>query len=100
MHTAIMLRDFALPNKPQVGCTRLAVVRLIAECADIFPLVSDCTHICFLLDFLLQLLLKLLLLSRSAHGHAARLKIAHPLRTARVPTIEPPSRGFSRCCTS
>ena len=53
MHVAIMLRDFALPNKPQIGCTRLAAVRLLAECADMFPLVSDYTHICFLLDLLL-----------------------------------------------
>ena len=38
MHTAIMLRDFVLPNKPQVGCTRLAAVRLVAEYADMrFP---------------------------------------------------------------
>ena len=60
-----------------------------------FPLVSDYTHICFLLDLLLQLLLKLLLLSRSAHSHAMRLEIPRPLRTARAPTIELPSRGFS-----
>ena len=40
-----MLRDFTLPNKPQVGCTRLAAVRLIAKCADMFPLVSDYTHL-------------------------------------------------------
>ena len=46
------------------------------------------THICFLLDLLLQLLLKLLLLSRSAHSHAVRLNVPHPLRTVRVPTIE------------
>ena len=67
-----------------------------------FPLASDYTHIyiCFLLDLLLQLLLKLLLLSRSAHGHAVRLKVPHPLRTARVPTIVLPSRGFSCCCNS
>ena len=55
-------------------------------------------RICFLLDLVLQLLLKLLLLSRRAHGHAARLKIPHPLRTARVPTIVLLSRG-SCCCT-
>ena len=99
MHAAIMLRDFALTNKPQAGCTRLAAVRLIAKCADMFPLVSDYTHIRFLLDLLLQLLLRLLLPSRSAHSHAVRLKIPHPLRTARVPTIELSSRGFSFCCT-
>ena len=64
MLAAIMLREFALLYKPQVGCTLLAAVRLIAECADI----------CFLLDLPLQLLLKLLLLSRSAHDHAARQK--------------------------
>ena len=64
-----------------------------------FPLVSDYTHICFLLDLLLQLLLKLLLLSRSAHSNAVRLKIPHPLRTARVPTIKLSSRGFICCCT-
>ena len=57
------------------------------------------THIYFLLDLRLQLLLKLLLLSRSAHSPAVRFKIPHPLRTARVPTIELSSRGFSCCCT-
>ena len=82
MHAAIMLRDFALPNKPQVGCTRLAAVRLIAECADMFPLVSDYTHICFLLNLLLQLLLMLpLLLSRRAHATLCDLK--SPFRYAR-----------------
>ena len=65
-----------------------------------FPLVSDYLHIGFLLDLLLQLLLMLLLLSRSAHGHAVRLNPPLPLRTARVPTIILPSRGFSCCCTS
>ena len=51
-------------------------------------------------DLLLQLLLKLLLLlSRSAHSHVLRLKIPRPLRTARVPTIELPSRVFTCCCT-
>ena len=88
-----MLRDFALPNKPQVKCTRLPAMRLIAKCADMFPLVSDYTHTFFLLDLLLQLLLKLLLLSRSAHGHAVRLKTPLPLRTARVPMIILPSGG-------
>ena len=83
------------------GCTRLAAVRLIAKCADMFPLVSDYLHICFLLDLLLQLLLLLpLLLSRRAHSHAARLKIPLPLRMTRVPTIILLSRGFSCCCTS
>ena len=48
MHAAIMLRNFVLPNKLQEGCTRLAAVRLIAEFADMFPLVSDCPHICCL----------------------------------------------------
>ena len=57
-------------------------------------------RVCFLLDLVLQLLLKLLLLSRSAHGHAVRLKILHPLRTERVPTFVFLSRGFSCCCTS
>ena len=83
-----------------VGCTRLAAVRLIAKCADMFLLVSDYTHICFLLDLQQLLLLLPLLLSWSAHGRALRLKISHPLRTARVPTIEVPSRGFSCCSTS
>ena len=41
-----------------------------------------------------------MLLSRRAHGHAARLQILHPLRRARVPTIVLLSRGFSCCCTS
>ena len=92
----------ALPHQTThpVGCTRLAAVRLIAKYADMFPFVSDYTHTCFLHVVLLQLLLTLLLLSRSAHGHAVRLKIPHPLRTARVPTIVLPSRGFSCCCTS
>ena len=65
-----------------------------------FPLVSDYPHICFLLDLQQLLLLLPLLLSRSAHGHAVRLEIPHPLRTARVPTIVLPWRGFSCCCTS
>ena len=94
-----MPRGFVPPNKPQVGCTGLAAVRLIAKRADMFPLVSDYTHICFLLDLLLQLLLKLLLLSRSARSHAVRLKIPRTLRSARVPKIVLPSRGFSCCCT-
>ena len=68
-----MSRGFAPPNKPQVGRTRLAAVRRIAKCADMIPLVSDYTRICFLLDLLLQLLLKLLLLSRSAHSNACLL---------------------------
>ena len=55
MHAVIMLRDFALPNTPQVGCIRLGAVRFTAECADMFLVVSDYTHICFLLDLLLQL---------------------------------------------
>ena len=93
MRAAIMPRDFAPPPPPLVECTRLAAVRLIAKCADMFPFVFDYCHICFLLD-LLQLL------SRSAQGHAVRLKIPLPLRTARVPTIILPSRGFSCCCTS
>ena len=63
------------------------------------PLVSDYTYICFVLDLLLQLLLKLLLLSRSAHSNAVRLIFPHPIRTARVPTIEISSRGFSCCRT-
>ena len=45
-------------------------------------------RISFLLDLVLQLLLKLLLLSRSAHSHAVRLKDPLPLHTARVPTIK------------
>ena len=94
MHAAIMLRDSALPNKPQVGCTRPAAGQLIAKCADMFPLVSDYTHTCFLLDLMLQLLLKLLLLSRRAHSYAVRLKISHLLRTERAPTIGLSSRGF------
>ena len=48
-----MSRGYAPSNKPQVGCTRVAAVRLIAKFADMFPLVSDYTHICFLLDLLL-----------------------------------------------
>ena len=65
-----------------VGCTRLAVVRLIAKCADI-SLVSDDPHICFLLDLLQLLLLLPLLMLRSANGHAVRLKISRPPPTAR-----------------
>ena len=63
------------------------------------PLFPDFLHICFLLD-LLQLLLHPLLPSPCAHGHAVRLKPPLVLRTARVPTIIPPSRGFSCYCTS
>ena len=99
-HAAIMPRGFAPSNNPPLGCTRLAAVRLIAKCADIFPSVSNYFHICVPLDLLQLVLLLPLLLSRSAHGHAVRLKISLPLRTARVPTIMLPSRGFSCCCTS
>ena len=49
--------------------------------------------ICFLLDLLQLLLLLPMLLSRSAHGHAVRLKTPLPLRTARVPMIILPSGG-------
>ena len=83
-----------------VGCTRLAAVRLIAKYAYMFPLVSNFSHICFLLDLLQLLLLLTLLLSRSAHCHAVRLKIPLPVRAARVSTIILPLRGFSCCCTS
>ena len=83
-----------------VGCTRLAAAGLIAKCADTFPLVSDYPIICFLFDLQQLLLLLPLLLSRSAHGHAVRLKMPHLLRTLRVPKIVPPSRGFSCSCTS
>ena len=69
--------------------------RNVQTCFPSFPI----TPICFLLDLLQLLLLKLLLLSRSAHSNAVRLKIPHPLRTARVPAIELSSRGFSCCCT-
>ena len=78
-------------NKPQVGCTRLAAVRLIAECADVFPLVFDCPHICCLHDqpsevkCVRQVKTKI---------NAVRLKKPLQLRTARVPTIELSSRGF------
>ena len=97
-----LLCRVALPHQTTlpVGCTRLATVRLIAKCADMFPLVSIYSQICFLLDLLQLLMLLPLLLSRSAHGHAGPLKIPLPLRTARVPAIILPSRGFSCCCTS
>ena len=52
-----------------------------------FPSLPGYPHICFVMDLLLQLLWLLLLLSRSAHGHAARLKILLLLLTARVPMI-------------
>ena len=94
--TATLLHQKVLP----VGCTRLAAVRFLAECADMLPPVSDYLHICFLLDLLLQLLLMMLLLSRSAHGHAVRLEIPFPLRTVWVPTIILLPRGFSCCCAS
>ena len=91
---ATLPRQTALP----VGYTCLAAVRLIAKCADMFPLVSDYPHICFLFNLLLQMLLMVLVLlsrSRSAHGHAVRLKIPVPLRTARVSSIILPSQSFS-----
>ena len=81
MHAAIMLRDFALTNKPQAGCTRLAAVRLIAKCADMFPLVSDYPDMCFLLDLQQLLLLLPLLLSRSHTVTPCDLK--SPIRYAR-----------------
>ena len=47
MHAAIMPRDVAPPNKPQVRCTRLAAVRLIAKCADMYTTsVSSSTSCC------------------------------------------------------
>ena len=100
MHAAILPRGVAPPNNPS-GRVRTAsgratyreMCRYVSPRFRLYP-------ICFLLDLLLQLLLKLLLLPQSAHGHAGRLKIPHSLRTARVPKIVPPSRGFSCCCTS
>ena len=68
------------------------------EQAGVYP--SLLLHICFSLDLVLQLLLKVLILSLSAHSHAVRLEIPHPLPTARVPTIVLLSRGLSCCCTS
>ena len=41
MHADIIPRGSAPPNQPQVGCTRLAAVRLISKCKDMFSLVSD-----------------------------------------------------------
>ena len=60
-----------------------------------FPLVSDCPHICCLhnqppeVECVRQIKTKV---------NAVRLKNPLPLRTAMVPTIILPSRGF-RCCT-
>ena len=73
-----------LPLQPilPAGSTRPAAVRLIVKCANMFPRASDYSHICFLFDLLQLLLLPPLLLSGSAHGHAARLKIP-PFRYAR-----------------
>ena len=95
MHTPIMLRDFAVPNEPQIGCARLAAVRLIAECADMFPLVSDCPHICCLHNQLSEVECVRQIKTKT---NAVRLKTPLPLRMARVPTITLPSRGFG-CCT-
>ena len=79
------------PNEPQVGCGRLAAVRLIAECADMFLLVSECPHTCCLhnqpseVECVRQIKTKI---------NAVQIKNPLPLRTARVPTITLPSRGF------
>ena len=100
MHAVIMRVDLPHETTLPAGCAQLAAVQLIAKCVDMFPLVSDYPHICFLLDLLQLLLLMQLLLSRRAHGHVVRLKIPLPLRTARMTTIIFPSRGFSCCCTS
>ena len=89
-----MLRDFAVPNEPQIGCARLAAVRLIAECADMFPLVSDCPHICCLHNQLSEVECVRQIKTKT---NAVRLKTPLPLRMARVPTITLPSRGFG--CT-
>ena len=91
MRAAIMPRDFAPLNNPPGTVHTGGGRATYREMCNMFPLVSDYSHICFLLDLLLQLLLMLLLLSRSAHGHAARLKIPVPLRAAMVPTIILPS---------
>ena len=69
-----------------VGCTRLAAVRLVAKCADKFTLVSDYTHVCFLLYLLLAVAVGVA--AASAYNHAVRRKIPPPLRTARALTIE------------
>ena len=79
-----LLCRVALPHQTTlpVGSTRLAVTGLIAKCADMFPLVSDYPHICFLLDMLQLLLLLPLLLSRSAHG-ITPCDLQSPLRYVR-----------------
>ena len=87
MHAAIIPRGFAPPNRRPGRVHTVGGRVTYREISRHVPLVSDYIHICFFLDLLLQLILKLLLLSRSAHGHAVRLKIPHPLRTARVPKI-------------
>ena len=95
-----MPRPFAPPNnRPGKVHTAWRPCDFSRNVLTCFPSFPDFPPICFLLD-LLQLLLLPLLLLWSAHGHAVRLKIPLPLRTARVPTIILPSRGFSCCCTS
>ena len=90
-----MLGEFALPNKPQEGCIRLAAVRFIAESTDMIPLVSNYPHICCLhnqpseAECVRQIKPKF---------NAVRLKNPLPPRTGREPTITLPSRGFG-CCT-
>ena len=93
MRAAIVPRGFAPPNNG-VRAGFHATYR--QKCRHPSPS-SEYIHVCFLLLLLLQLLFKLLMLlsSRSACGQAVRLKIPHALRTARVPTIALPSRGFS-----
>ena len=95
-----MRRGFAPPSNPP-GRVHMADGRAAYRVmCRLVPLVSDYSHICFLLDLMQLLLLMPLLLSRSAHGHAVRLKIPLSLRTVRVPTITLPSPGSSCCCTS
>ena len=96
MHSTIMPRCFAQPNDPP-GRVNTAVIHATyrERCRNVSPPCRLHPHL--LSPRSPAAVLMMLLLPRSAHGHAVRLKIPHPLRTARVPTIILPSRGFGGC---
>ena len=71
------------------ACRRCGFSRNMLTCFPSFP---DYPHICFLHHPVL--LLSLLLLSRSAHGHAARLRIPHAVSRAEGAHSYTPTAGL------
>ena len=93
MHAAITPRGFAQPSNPP-GRVHTAGDRATYRemCRHVSPRFRLHPH-------LLSPRPPAAAAVEAAAAVAVRLKIPHPLRTARVPTIVLPSRGFSCCCT-